>query len=444
MRVVRQLAEHLQFFGRLTADQLDELRKMGLLSPGDLDTDFVDTDFEDPAVPAGPFGSTDEDEDDALDARGDAMIAEATRQARKQRARSRKPPLTSRVTNALAQNLTHQSRHRPLLVEVARRLDARVDAEDAAAVVAAASIDELVDATTRDDLWARCWPFLEDDVFSGLPPTAQRYLHRLLGRGHAPEQLEGHPAIRRSLELTKAHRQLTLAFDQTWRAMDPVRVHAQLDMAANPLIYEAMVILYGARAPRRTIADLPSLPHAVGIPLPASLPSVPFEAGWQLAARFDPVAVLAYMEFCVAGWDAPDQPYVKRQEFRVGNVSLAGGWTNVPVKGFDGWYGLNLVDGRWVRTWCSAHDDDTPRGTVSQRFTHDRLHYVHTCSATNCHRLGRLFTRPDGSGRIGVSWWDARYYYDRPPPGPAAFGERWERGFVDSPLLTCPTEWGYP
>jgi len=436
MRVIEQLIEHLSDTGHLTGNQLVQLRRKGLLREESNDpyrdcwadeNSWLPMDDDDSAL-ADP---------DGLDDYAERLFADTRRVA----TRRRGGPSTaeSDMLAAVAHSITGEQDFLNLVVEVARRVDPTVGADDAARLVGSADAAALSAVLARDGLWARLWPHIRrEPVVSALDERARRRFCGLLAaRAGARHRLLASGVVRRAADVVNAHRALSGAFGRVALAIDRRRAFVELNLCVDSIAYEVLVILFSARTPRRTIADLPQLGARVGLPTLAWLPSRPFDSGWTIAARIDPVAVPPFMEWCSAAWAAaPDARTARKLRLHFDGVEFIG--TQIPQSPSQ-WFSLRVVDGRWVRlrhiSRVGALPDQSSGAVICNGIRYRHYGPVRDHAAPN-RSIGR-----DRSGFIVARWSihaveleDFRRYRGN-------YGSMWAAGLFDLPLLTCPKEW---
>jgi hypothetical protein len=437
MRVVEQLIDHLRRTGHLTPGQLAELRQMGLLKdpPPDYDSPFPDVEPE----------TDDDGRIDVLDAYGDRLIDAARRAGvRRRKGGPKRSALQAKnFIAAVTEAVTGLQSFLDAVVEVARRVGVDGGADAALSAVASADAARLEAVLVRDSLWARLWPHVpREPVFEALSEHERRRFSGLVEAASQrdkalPRGLMGDPALRRAIDIVEAHRVLSAAFGRAATTVGPRRVSGELNLAADPTAYEVLVILRSARTPWHTIADLPVLGPAVGLPVPGRLNRPCFESGWAIAARIDPVAVLPYMNWCTQAWAALPQDPISRTAagVMVGARTYRGAWIQPAYRE---WFSLRDMGPKWVVLRHSRHCPNE-LGEVSQTLTFDGIDYAHICP--DLCKPPRKFRRTDGSQTLSVTPSRGLAVAPDRETVRADYGALWAAGLIDMPLLTCPKEW---
>ena len=441
MRVIEQLIGHLRWSGHLTNDQLEQLRQMGLLRDktndparrfedywGDEGSRFDDED-EDPAL----------DVTDAWEAFGDRLLEDARRVATGPRRGGGRRAAESDMVAAVERSLATEQGFLALVLEVARRMDPRVvDPCDAARLVSCADPAALDAVLSRDSLWARLWPHIVNEpIVAALDDrTRRRFCRVLASRAVSNKSVRARPpsnaVVQRAVDVIEAHRALSCAFGRVALGADPWRVFCELNLSVESVAYEVMVILFSARGGRRTVAELPHLPGDLGLPTPAWLGFPHFDAGWEIAARIDPVGVLAFMRWCMRAWDAaPASELGWRELIHLDDAGYDGTWT--PHTGSE-WFSVAVVDSKWRAVRCSI---ELERSSLVYR----GVEYVNLGWRGDKGTVQR-FVRPDAPDD-GVDVWWSWEIAERPDFARSRcdYGAMWAAKLFEMPLLTCPKQW---
>ena len=440
MRVIEQLIDQLSRTGHLTADQLDQLRRMGL--PRDKSNDHARP-YEDYWGDEGNPWSIEVDSDpDGWDDHTERLLTDARRAARGRRRRASRRAANSGLLVAIERSLAAEGGFLDVVNEVARRLDPSADCDDAPRLVGSADPAALDAVLVCDSLWARLWAHVEREAFiSGLGGSAQRRFHNLIGAAtrsnkSIPAGLQPEGAVRRGLDVIAAHRALSGAFGRVALSVDRRRAFVELNLWDNRAAYEVLVILFNA-ANRRRVAELPWLPDDVGLPMLPLLRSPHFESGWAVAARLDPVAVLPYMKWCMGAWESmPARLSVPCRRLHVVNGV---GYNGHVIGPSDTWFGLAFSDSRWHRVTYVTHAGAAP-GEPTESIIRDGVRYVH-CAPRCSGDSERRFIRTDQSEVLRTWWSTDDIVYRNPPACRGDYGAMWAAGLHDLPLLTCPKEW---
>jgi hypothetical protein len=197
------------------------------------------------------------------------------------------------MRTAVERSLANEQGFLDLMLEIARRMDPDVDADDAPRLVGAADPARLDAVLASAGLWARLWPHVRrEPIVAGLHDHARRRFCQTVaaaGRSNTSRRRRpaADPVVRRAIEVLEAHRTLAGGFGRVALAVAPRRVFTELNLPVDKTVYEVLVILFSAHTTRRTIYELPYLAADVGLPTPAWLPSPPFDSGWPIAARIE-------------------------------------------------------------------------------------------------------------------------------------------------------------
>ena len=219
-------------------------------------------------------------------------------------------------------------------------------------------------------------------------------------------------------------------------AVGPRRARVELNLGAHAAAFEVLVILHSARTRWRTIAELPGLEPELGLPALGRLAGVQ-GAGWEIAARIDPVKVLPFMHWCMTAWAALSAtPAVTGPGIMIGHAAYFGNWKQLPA---DEWLSIYLVGSKWTVMRRSRHVR-SQTGAVSQTLLLGGADYIHVCPGTVC-RPPRMFQRSTGGGTLSVRPIPGRVPYLDPYAAHADYGALWAAGLFNMPLLTCPKEW---
>lgn len=379
---------------------------------------------------------------DALDALGDRLLDAARATGRPKGSRRRTSAADSKMIATVKYCVRQEGDFVDLALQIARRLDPHVDAHDAIRLLGSAETVRLDAALSQDSLWAQLWPYVRRvPVMSALDRRAQARFARFLAAGaqrskSVPSRVMNDPWIRRATEVVEAHQTLCGAFGRLALAIDPWRVYKELDLPKDPSAYEVLVILFNAHSRRFTVRNLPGLVGDVGLPSLAALPYKPFDAGWDVAAAIDPVAVLGLMGWCIDAWTT--MPATATCDgLTIDDVFYPG--ARIPGS-MDEWFGLTFVDRRWRMAHFLAQSG-VPPGQWSGRLTVGNNNFVHACQTPDCD-LPKWFHGVSSRSVTRVSapsWWTAR---DRGFSGSRAhYGQLWSAGLLNMPVLTCPKEW---
>jgi hypothetical protein len=443
MRVIEQLIGHLSCSGQLTADQLAQLREMGLLRDGSIDPSRNDDyrGYEDYRPDDDDSSLTDAD---GWDEHTDRLLAADRRVAAARRSVAIKRGPGSDLLGAVERSLADDQGLVDLVLEVARRLDRWVDVDDAARLVGSAAPARLEAVLARDSLWARMWPHIErEPIVSDLDDRARRRFCDVLAAGgrpnkSLPRQLVANRVVRRAADVIEAHRALSCAFGRVALAIDRRRAFVELDLSANPSAYEVLVILFSAHAARHTIGELPSLAANGALPALSWLGCPHFESGWATAARVDPVAVLPFMDWCTRAWAAAPAAYqMARQVLQIDGVSYIG--HTIPESPSE-WFSIGNRDAKWV-TLRSKTNAYPPPGEPTRSLSFEGVEYVQI-RPVRVGEMPRRFFRVDAPGVIVVTWSTETVSIPDFGQCRADYGGMWAVGHFGLPVLTCPKEWG--
>lgn len=438
MRVIEQLIDHLRGTGHLTAEQLGQLRAMGLMGreledyePGPMQPLLV--------LPAPSHA-------DELDEMGDRLLATARRAgpAGRRGGRKRGAAREAEVIKAAGHALAHEGPLCDLLLEVARRIDPHVDAGDAPALVASADPGELDGVLVRDSLWAKIWAHADHEpIIARLGGGARRRFSRLLAGGgtpgiRAPRATDA--VLQRAVAVVDAHRELCAAFGRVMLAIDPWRVVGELltplKRVSSGDCYEAYwvaVILFSAHTVWQSIGEIPLLPTEVSLPGQLLVPST---QNWNTAARIAPVAVLPFWQ----RWEEPSTLVPEGGAATCRRLRINNNRKYFLRQTDAGWFGIDGGAGKGTsRVLFTPHADAQPwqlSGTIDV----DGVEYVHTCTEPDC-RAPKWFYQEDSGGRLFVNADDPEthgYHQSRYMQYPSL---TWGVGMLDVPLLTCPKQW---
>jgi hypothetical protein len=348
---------------------------------------------------------------------------------------------------AVKRSYAQEADFRDVLLKVARRIDAGVGREDAPRLIC--SVDAVVlDAALRHrGLWAEVWPHLErEPLLAHLEPRPRARLCRVVAAGRTSNKsirrLVNDPAIRRGLELITAHRTVCRAFGRYAATVDASRVVDERDLRANTTAYRVLMLLYNARRDKRVCSELPDLPADEGLPVFRSASRQDCELSWEIAARIDPVAVLALMDWWTASWASIPRDFRKSCEtLEIDRRKYWGHW----IRGAQSqrqWFGLTLTQSGWSRAHFAPDPDADPADWIGSMIV-DGIGYVHDCNHCACTPM-KWFRRSNKTrGSIAVTGpWTLHVSRNDLADGLLfCFDRTWAAGLHDQPLLTCPRVW---
>jgi hypothetical protein len=435
MRVIEQLIEHLTEAGHLTPGQLVQLGRKGLLRDEATDPYRDCQDDENLWLPGKDDPAL--TDPDGLDDYADRQFADSRRVATRRRGGPN--AAECEMLAAIEQSIIQERGFLDLVLEVARRIDPTVGTDDAARLVGSADAAALCVVLARDGLWARLWPHIQrEPVVSALDERAQRRFCGLLAaQAGTRHWLLTNRVTRRAVDVVNVHRALSGAFGRVALAIDRRRAFAELNLCVDTMAYEVLVILFSALTPRRTIADLPHLGAQVGLPTYSWLPAHPFDAGWPIAARIDPVAVPPFMKWCLTAWAAaPDRRTVTSPGLAVDGVEFIG--AAIPRHPSQ-WFGLRVMDGKWVGLRHIRHFG-AKSGEPTQSIIRDGVRYQHH-GALGADATSDLCFRGDRSDGITARWSIHQVEFGDLRLARANYASMWAAGLFDLPMLTCPKEW---
>jgi hypothetical protein len=175
------------------------------------------------------------------------------------------------------------------------------------------------------------------------------------------------------------------------------------------------------------------------LPMLQWLPSEPFEQGWAVAARVDPVRVLPFMQWCLGAWSLSGPLRGEgRPQLRVGSLRYDGNWN---PRAPDEWFGLRTIgNGKWARVRCTPHIETSP-GEFTQSLDREGVELVHVCAHRECTTPRQFQRRPGPSWvvDVDVEWLPYRVIVWN--GSRASYGEMWAADLFEMPLLSCPKDW---
>ena len=241
---------------------------------------------------------------DGWDDYGDRLLDAARDHAISRRRGRKRSSSDADLLGALERSITENHDLLDVMLGVAQRITPKVEAEDGPRLLGSVEPDELDAVLRRGSLWARLWRHVErQPIVPDLNERERRRFANLVAaRGMSNTSITrgplSEPVVRRAEDLIEAHAALSRAFGRVALTVDRRRAFAELNLSDNPMAYEVMLILFNARATRRTIAELRHLAANGELPALEWLRSPDFDAGWAIAVRIDPVAVPPFMDWC--------------------------------------------------------------------------------------------------------------------------------------------------